>query len=75
MTINDLVSAYRKSDITTRIISGITANPTLKIQLKGTIGSSVSYIAAAVFAESQKNQLFIFSDKEESAEYLNDIEN
>ncbi len=75
MTINDLVSAYRKSDITTRIISGITANPTLKIQLKGAIGSSVSFIAAAVFAESQKNQLFIFSDKEEAAYFLNDIEN
>ncbi|MFC0521013.1 transcription-repair coupling factor [Mesonia maritima] len=46
----------------------------LKIHLKGLIGSSLSFVLANAFKESDKPYLLIFNDKEEAAYYLNDLE-
>lgn len=45
-----------------------------KIQLKGLIGSSFSFVTANAFKEAEKPFLLIFNDKEEAAYYLNDLE-
>ncbi|WP_081210380.1 transcription-repair coupling factor [Salegentibacter sediminis] len=45
-----------------------------KIQLKGLVGSSLSFVTANAFKEVDKPFLLIFNDKEEAAYYLNDLE-
>lgn len=45
-----------------------------KIQLKGLIGSSFSFVVKALFAKSDNPFLVILNDKEEAAYYLNDLE-
>jgi transcription-repair coupling factor (superfamily II helicase) len=47
---------------------------TKKIQLKGLIGSSLSFVLANVFKDADRPFLAIFNDKEEAAYYLNDLE-
>ncbi|MGV3697597.1 transcription-repair coupling factor [Flavobacterium sp.] len=49
-------------------------NPLAKIQLKGLLGSSFSFVFQAVFKQSDKPFLLIFNEKEEAAYYLNDLE-
>ena len=44
------------------------------IQLKGLVGSSLSFVLANVFKDSERPFLAIFNDKEEAAYYLNDLE-
>ncbi|MGX7667307.1 transcription-repair coupling factor [Flavobacterium pedocola] len=46
-----------------------------KIQVKGLIGSSLSYVTEALFTKTDLPYLLIFQDKEEAAYYLNDLEN
>lgn len=46
-----------------------------KIQLKGLIGSSLSFVLEALFSKTDLPYLLIFQDKEEAAYYLNDLEN
>ncbi|RKS26507.1 transcription-repair coupling factor (superfamily II helicase) [Flavobacterium endophyticum] len=45
-----------------------------KIQLKGLIGSSLSFVVASLFEKSDQPYLVILQDKEEAAYYLNDLE-
>ena len=47
---------------------------TKNIQLKGLIGSSLSFVLANVFKDVDRPFLAIFNDKEEAAYYLNDLE-
>ena len=49
-------------------------NPLTKIQLKGLLGSSFSFVFQAIFKQSDKPFLLIFNEKEEAAYYLNDLE-
>lgn len=48
--------------------------PLTKIQLKGLLGSSFSFVFQAIFKKSEKTFLLIFNEKEEAAYYLNDLE-
>jgi len=45
-----------------------------KSSLKGLVGSSFSFAISALFKKADKPFLLIFSDKEEAAYYLNDLE-
>ena len=45
-----------------------------KVHLKGLIGSSLSFVLAEVFKQTETPFLIIFNDKEEAAFYLNDLE-
>ncbi|WP_339665132.1 transcription-repair coupling factor [Maribacter arcticus] len=47
---------------------------TKNIQLKGLIGSSLSFVLANIFKTVDRPFLAIFNDKEEAAYYLNDLE-
>ncbi|WP_407649230.1 transcription-repair coupling factor [Flavobacterium sedimenticola] len=48
--------------------------PLTKIQLKGLLGSSLSFVFQSVFKHSEKPFLLICNEKEEAAYYLNDLE-
>ncbi|WP_340075912.1 transcription-repair coupling factor [Leptobacterium sp. I13] len=45
-----------------------------KIQLKGLVGSSLSFVIANAFKAADSPFLAVFNDKEEAAYYLNDLE-
>nr|WP_255702202.1 transcription-repair coupling factor [Flavobacterium sp. WG47] len=49
-------------------------DPLTKLQLKGLLGSSFSFVFQAIFKQSEKPFLLIFNEKEEAAYYLNDLE-
>jgi transcription-repair coupling factor (superfamily II helicase) len=46
-----------------------------KIQLRGLVGSSLSFVVRSLFRQSELPFLLVLSDKEEAAYYLNDLEN
>ncbi|SMC35939.1 transcription-repair coupling factor [Cellulophaga tyrosinoxydans] len=50
------------------------ANSESKTNLKGLIGSSLSFVLSAIFKKADNPFLLIFNDKEEAAYYLNDLE-
>ncbi|WP_029037577.1 transcription-repair coupling factor [Salinimicrobium xinjiangense] len=50
------------------------ALPRNNVQLKGLVGSALSFVVANAFEEAEKPFLLIFNDKEEAAYYLNDLE-
>ncbi|PCE66146.1 transcription-repair coupling factor [Sediminicola luteus] len=45
-----------------------------KLALKGLVGSSLSFVIARLFEDSEQPFVLIFNDKEEAAYYLNDLE-
>ncbi len=45
-----------------------------KIQLKGLVGSALSFVVANAFKATEQPFLLILNDKEEAAHYLNDLE-
>ena len=53
----------------------IIAIPEKKVQLKGLIGSSLSFVIQTLFQKTELPFLLLFNDKEEAAYYLNDLEN
>ena len=52
----------------------IIAIPEKKVQLKGLIGSSLSFVIQTLFQKTELPFLLLFNDKEEAAYYLNDLE-
>lgn len=46
----------------------------VKLQVKGLIGSALSFVITNAFKETDNPFLLIFNDKEEAAYYLNDLE-
>lgn len=51
-----------------------TQNDKARVQLKGLVGSSLSFVVSESFKSSDLPYLLIFNDKEEAAFYLNDLE-
>jgi len=70
---NSLYNSYFHSAKVKQIADSL-ENPLAKIQLKGLLGSSLSFIFQAVFKKSEKPFLLILNEKEEAAYYLNDLE-
>ena len=66
-----------KNDIRIKEIAGGTSlsEPKVRIQLNNLRGSSLNFIATAVWQLSETNHVFILNDKEEAAYFHNDIEN
>ena len=62
--VQELQKAIAKSEHTTP----------LHVQLKGLVGSSLSFVLAEAFKKADAPFLLIFNDKEEAAYYLNDLE-
>ncbi|MFD2517564.1 transcription-repair coupling factor [Salinimicrobium flavum] len=50
------------------------ALPRTHVELKGLVGSALSFVIANAFEQAEKPFLLIFNDKEEAAYYLNDLE-
>ncbi len=73
MSIQSLFLRYDSSPKVKQIGDSL-QNQSQKIQLKGLIGSSLSFILQSLFKNSEHPFLVIMNDKEEAAYYLNDLE-
>ena len=73
MSLASLYNSYLHSTKVKQITDTL-ENPLTKIQLKGLLGSSFSFVFQAIFKQSDKPFLLIFNEKEEAAYYLNDLE-
>lgn len=70
----DIQNTYHKSAKVGQIAEQLQKRET-KIQMKGLIGSTLSFVIEALFRKTDLPYLMIFQDKEEAAYYLNDLEN
>lgn len=72
MSKSDIISIYDKSPKIAVLESTFTARQ--KSQMTGLVGSSLSFVANSLFKKSELPFLILFSNKEEAAYYLNDLE-
>jgi transcription-repair coupling factor (superfamily II helicase) len=69
---SDIISIYDKSPKIAVLESTFAARQ--KSQMTGLVGSSLSFVANSLFKKSELPFLILFSNKEEAAYYLNDLE-
>ncbi len=74
LTKEDLLRKYGESTNNSILTQELNGNAT-RIQLKGIIGSGISFIAATAHQHVYKTNLFVLADKEEAVYFLNDLEN
>lgn len=76
MSTNLIAQSFAQSPLQQELQDSITSSEkkSAKIHLKGLVGSSLSFVVANAFRESDHPFLLIFNDKEEAAYYLNDLE-
>lgn len=74
MSFTTVSSVYASSAKIIQLAENI-AVPENKVQLKGLVGSSFSFVVQALFEKTELSFLLLFNDKEEAAYYLNDLEN
>ncbi len=69
----DLLSLFRRDVRVARVAEGLRpANA--RVQIAGTIGSSQALIAASVIDQMKGVHVFVLTDKEEAAYFINDLE-
>ena len=74
MNVSNISSSYNSSAKIIQLAE-IIAVPEKKVQIKGLVGSSLSFVIQSLFEKSELPFLLLFNDKEEAAYYLNDLEN
>lgn len=76
MNLNTLLGLYQDDDRLKQLAAGISLpDPKLRINLSRLRGSSINFIAAAVWQMSDVNHVFVLNDKEEASYFQNDLEN
>lgn len=73
MTKEDILKKYSDSVNNSTLKQELNGDAA-RVQLKGVVGSGISFIAASAFQHLNKTQLFVLSDKEAAAYFLNDLE-
>ncbi len=75
MDLSQLLQIYREHDNAKRIADAL-KEPSVKLHLAGIVGTADAFIAAATYQNHDRSHhLFIFSDKEKSAYFQNDLQN
>tara|TARA_B100000683_G_scaffold54023_1_gene51606 strand:- start:3430 stop:6753 length:3324 start_codon:yes stop_codon:yes gene_type:complete len=69
-----LIGLYKEHAASQLLQQALTDNPKSKIHFKGLVGSQNALLAANISQEVKRPHLFILSDKEEAAYFLNDLE-
>ena len=73
MSKNNVISVYQKS-AKVQLLSNALEQRDSKINAKGLLGSALSFVIQSTFEKAELPFLLLFSDKEEAAYYLNDLE-
>ena len=72
-TLPDLLTLFRNDARIERIAAGLQP-PNARVQIASTIGSSQALIAASVIDRTKGVHVFVLTDKEEAAYFINDLE-
>lgn len=76
MKLEELVKRYTETEQVKQLANQLTnGDDRQDIFLKGLIGSQDSFVAAALFKQTNFNHFFILSDKEEAAYFQNNLKN
>lgn len=75
MAIDNVLQQYISSDKTLQLTEKLKSGGAQHVCLKGLIGSSASFVASAISKTIPQTHLFILTEKEEAAYFLNDLEN
>ena len=77
MLVKDFLTLYREDGFVQTIIEQIKhPNEHPHIQIKGLVGSLDAVIASAIFLQNpRRTSLFVLSDREEAAYFINDLQN
>ena len=73
MSLKNITQKYDKSQATAHVVQEIVSG-NKQISIPNLAGSALSFFIQAVFIQVEKPFLLIFSDKEQAAYYLNDLE-
>ena len=73
MSKSKLLNTYDNAPKIKQIVDSL-KTPENKLFLQGLVGSSLSFVINSLFTKTEKPFLILFNDKEESAYYLNDLE-
>ena len=73
MSKQNIVKIYEQN-VTVKQVAQLIEKPNHHFQLSNLVGSSLSFIISECFKKAEKPFLFICTDKEEAAYYLNDFE-
>ena len=71
---SQLIGLYKEHAASQLLQQSLIGNPKSKIHFKGLVGSQDVLLAANISKEIKRPHLFILSDKEEAAYFLNDLE-
>jgi transcription-repair coupling factor (superfamily II helicase) len=74
LNVSNISSIFNSSAKIIQLAENITI-PEKKVQIRGLVGSSLSFVIQTLFEKSELPFLLLFNDKEEAAYYLNDLEN
>lgn len=69
----DLLSLYIRDARVARIADGL-RDKAARVQIAGTVGSSKAFIADAVIEQLRGTHVFVLTDREEAAYFMNDLE-
>ena len=69
----DLLALYRQDDRVARITDALKPD-SARVQISGTVGSSQALIASSVIAKHPGVYVFVLTDREEAAYFMNDLE-
>ncbi|HNA32591.1 MAG TPA: hypothetical protein PL106_05670, partial [Flavobacteriales bacterium] len=72
-SITDLLALYRTDARVAQIAEGL-QTPAARVQISGTIGSAQALIAHSVIEQRGGVHVFVLTDKEEAAYFINDLE-
>ena len=72
-SIPDLLSLYRNDTRVARVSEGLRERAA-RVQIAGTIGSAQALIAASIIEQRSGVHVFVCTDREEAAYFLNDLE-
>lgn len=75
MKLSQLIGLYKDHAAASLLQQSLANNPRTKAHFKGLIGSQDVLLAANICQEVKRPHLFVLSDKEEAAYFLNDLEN
>ncbi|MDG1842232.1 MAG: transcription-repair coupling factor [Crocinitomicaceae bacterium] len=73
MTLSDINSLFNNLPQIERT-NALLEKKAVKIQWKGTSGSSKAFCASSIARKNNRNHLFVLSDKEDAAYFFNDLE-
>ena len=69
----DLLSLYRSDARVARVADGL-RDKSARVQITGTVGSAQALISASVIEQRSGVHVFVLTDREEAAYFLNDLE-